>query len=137
MRNALQIVEEASEVQLAVIEGQRTEMVKELADVILAVCGMAEAEGIQVSSAQDMSHRTLGHLFVAVGELSRTVGKSSEGIRPETRGTLEGSLNKVLASVENLVAVYGFDHISGVVEQRLQRMESLDFTRGDPEGKTQ
>jgi NTP pyrophosphatase (non-canonical NTP hydrolase) len=128
MRNAHQVVEECSEVQLAVIEGNRVEMAEELADVILAVCGFAEAEGIKVQSAPDMSQRTLGALFVAAGCLSRCVGKSHEGIRSESRGTLPEALSSILGSAENLIAIYGFTSISSVVESRIQRMESLDFT---------
>lgn len=66
------------------------------------------------------------------GEVARVVGKTEEGIRPDTRGNLPDELGDVLLSVCGMAAAQGID-LNAIAHARLERMESLDFTKG-PEG---
>lgn len=66
------------------------------------------------------------------GEVARAVGKEEEGIRPATRGNLADELADTLLSVCGLATKKGID-LDVVVQQRLARMDSLDFTQS-PDG---
>ena len=77
-------------------------------------------------------YRNLAQITEEVGEVARAVGKAEEGIRPETRGSLDQELGDVLLATLGMIAAEGFDP-EEIVNARLTRMEALDFTQ-DPEG---
>lgn len=65
------------------------------------------------------------------GEVARVILKTSNGIRPETRGNLREELADVFLTVCGLAGASGID-LEEAVQERLERTLNLDF-RSDPE----
>lgn len=137
-RHLTQLVEEAGEAAEALLSGDLLDFRKELGDFYMALAAFYTITDQELDLATQKALLALrptaivhtgawgSSVLCSLSKLARVIGKESEGIREETRGTLQEPLGELIV-LAYVGASYLGEALQDLVAERVERMLSLNF----------